>query len=399
MIINHFDFLDQPNEDYTNQLQRECSSHSALPDISYVYETEKKTQTVAERIFSSFYSLVSLPYQFIHWITGLCIKIPTCDLPEEAFTEKRIDLDPEYDQGGIRKFYQDTCQYSPEQIPSRPETWKYKRISIAMDGSTIDAMLIVRKSLANNGTWILQSNAGSDFYELHRAYTTCTKKLALSLNANILIFNYPGVGATKGNYTRKTIAKTYQAMLRFLENKEKGIGARTIIGLGYCFGGNVQGEALKDYELQKDINYVFIKDRSASELSKAASHVTYIWEGIHLKLSWIGKILELCGWNMDTLSSSKQLLNAHEVLLHTGAVETARLILNPDFLIDDGLLRKEETLGYHILKNQNCSSPKKLVKTKVIAIPENHDDSLSSDTFCVLRDTIRGILESRRGNL
>jgi hypothetical protein len=321
----------------------------------------------------------------IHWLAGLCIKIPTCGFLS-GFTKQRTEIDPEYDERSMRALFGAKHRCNENEVPSQLEPWKYKRISVQVDGCLIDAMLIVRDSTAENGKWFLHSNTNSDFYELHKHYTTTAKKLAFSLDTNILLFNHPGVGASQGSFTRETIAKTYQTMLHFLEDKERGIGANTIIAKGFCLGGNIQGEALKDYELQPEIKYVFIKDRSAFDFSKAASRVS---------LCWIGKLLDLCGWNMDTLSSSKRLVNAHEILLHTAGVTAAEQITDPDLLIDDGVLAKEETLGYHILKNQDQSFTKKLENTTVLGIPEFHCNSLSHDTLSVLSKKIKVILEGR----
>ena len=384
MTIDHLEFSRKPYDDYIEQLNRECASHTALPEISYRYETERKTQTVAQRIFSCLYYIASLPYQLIHWIAGLYIS-PLTLRSLSGFTVQRTVVHQESDKQSMIDFYQFSCL--DKSVPQNIEPWKYKRISVEVDGNLVDAMLVVRDSTAKNGKWILRSNAQRDFYEIHKTHTTFPKKLALSLDSNVLLFNYPGIGASQGSFTQEAIAKTYQVMLRFLEDNKKGIGASTIIGAGHCLGANVQGEALKDHELQPNINYIFVKDRCASKFSKVTSG---------LNMSWIEKLLELCGWNMDTLSSSKQLLNAHEILLHTAKDTTKRTVIeitDPNLIINDGLIAKEDTLAYHILRNQDSSFSEKLKKTTVLGISEHHHYPLSLSTLYELSKKIKNISE------
>ena len=88
---------------------------------------------------------------------------------------------------------------------------------------------------------------------------------------NAIVFNYPGVGASSGLPNRQAMAKTYRAMLNFLEDRTNGIGATEIIGYGHSIGGGVQGDALKTHELKKDVKYVFVKSRTFSDLSTTAS--------------------------------------------------------------------------------------------------------------------------------
>jgi len=374
--IDHLQFSRADSDAYIAQLTKECASDTALPEISYRYETEKKTQAIAQNFFSYLYSLGSLSYELIHRLAGLCIRITTCRFLS-GFTKQRINTDLEYEKNSMNALFSEYGDL--ENPPEDPEQWKYKRISVEVDGCLIDAMLIIRDSTATNGRWLLNSNTNCDFYELHKKYNTCPKKLAFCLDTNILIFNDPGVGASQGSYTRAGVAKSYRAMLRFLEDKEKGIGATTIIAKGFCLGGNIQGEALKDHELQPEIQYVFIKDRSACKFSKAASCVTFCL---------IGKLVELCGWNMDTLSSSKQ-LKAHEIFLHTAHLKDAAEIIDPELLIDDGVLGKKETVGYHLLKDRGSD----LLENKtVIGIPEFHRDSLSPITISVLTEKIQAAL-------
>jgi hypothetical protein len=343
---DYLGFYKLSTDDYTNRLNYECDSGEALPEISYRYQTEQKTQTIAEKIFSCLYAIVTYPYRLLQWLAGKLI-VPA------SWTYSQLILD---------------MRNKRQPIPDA--LWKYKRISIDVGGMTIDAMLIVRDSTAENGKWILSSDGNGSVYELHKTFLTDTKQLALCLNANALVFNYPGVGASQGTPLPETIAKTYKAMLRFLEDKDAGIGAETIIGYGHSLGGAAQALGLDSHELDPDINYVFIKDRTFSTLSKAATDMLG---------SWAGKLAQFLGWDMDTAAGSKK-LKAHEIIL-----QSTKHVYGGYTVINDGTITREASLLERFIKENTLSKENRSI---VHLLNKRHNDPLNQDELLHITITI-----------
>lgn len=187
----------------------------------------------------------------------------------------------------------------------------YKRITVHVDGYAIDAMIMGKASTLHNGRWMLHSVGNGDFYENH-AGSTQLKKFITKLDSNAILFNNPGVGSSSGFLVhRDTLAKAYSAMLRLLEDKEKGIGAKEIIGYGHSLGAAIQADALQSHTLKKEIKYVFIKKQTFSNLSETAAELT----GYPI----VAKLIKLFRWNIDCVRSSKQ-LKASEVILQSAAL-------------------------------------------------------------------------------
>jgi len=116
-------------------------------------------------------------------------------------------------------------------------------------------MILTRKSTSDNGKWILGSTGNGGLYEWEKASGASSnlQRLATHLDANILVFNYPGVAASEGSSSYAGIGNAYKGLLHYLEDKEKGIGANTIIGYGLSLGGGVQAQGFDSHDLKPDI--------------------------------------------------------------------------------------------------------------------------------------------------
>ena len=49
--------------------------------------------------------------------------------------------------------------------------WKYKRITVEVDGYKIDATIVGKATTLNNGRWMLASNGNGEFYEDKLSYS------------------------------------------------------------------------------------------------------------------------------------------------------------------------------------------------------------------------------------
>lgn len=256
--------------------------------------------------------------------------------------------------------------------------WKYKRITVQVDGSKVDAMILGKPSTFHNGRWLLASIGNGECYENKLSCQNELYQILTQCNANAIVFNYPGVGASSGFPNRQAMAKAYRAMLGFLEDRENGIGAKEIIGYGFSLGGGVQGDALKTHQLQNDIKYVFVKSRTFSKVSKIASiHIGKIF----------GTAVKILGWNMDSIESSKK-LQAHEIIMQTAYIkENYKELHDSSRIINDGVIPAKASLAKVLLDDDMCSKEHKTF----IGMKESHCEELEDPSF--LASKINALLQ------
>jgi hypothetical protein len=220
----------------------------------------------------------------------------------------------------------------------------------------------------------LVSNPNAACYEQEMSYGSEIKSLLTATEGNALLFNYPGVGASTGLPNKNAMIKVYQAMLNFLEDQEKGIGAKEIIGWGFSIGGGVQGNALRWHKLKEKIKYVFVKDRTFSDLATTADYLVFRCAGIALKL---------LGWNMRSVESSKK-LQAPEIIIQTADVSHPTILKNSVGIVDDGIIAKEASLAKALLDDPLCPRQNKTF----FGISQNHCSYIGDITFTFLAGEI-----------
>jgi len=334
-------FYNQP--DYLVSTKRDFALENSLP-VNYTWNTENKIIRIAKQIFS----IIILPigiYHLLHALVGKVALLP-------ASTPSLMGRSNNY-ANRIRS----TISLDGE--------WKYKRITVEVDGYNIDAVIMGKTSSLSNGRWILASNGNGEFYEQKLSYSYDFKQILSELKGNAIVFNYPGVGASSGLPNRQAMAKAYRAILNLLEDKENGIGAKEIIGYGYSIGGGVQGDALKTHELKKDIKYVFVKNRTFSDLSTTASILT--------RNPFLGFLVKLLGWNMDSVESSKK-LQAPEIIMQRADVTNFYEELQESSKITgDGVIPCDASLAKALLDDAECPKENKLF----IGMLEDHNDDLN----------------------
>lgn len=263
------------------------------------------------------------------------------------------------------------------------DAWKYKRFTVQCDGYEIDAAVMGKPETLGNGRFILSSIGNGEFYEdALESPGHDIKKIMTQINGNALIFNYPGAGASSGLPNRAAMAKAYRAMLHFLEDKEKGIGAREIIGYGHSIGGGVQAEALEAHTLDKSIKYVFVKSRSFSSISKTFAEMT--------NSPFLGFLVKLFGWNISSVESSLN-LQAPEIILQTASIRNVERLVDSSTIIRDGVIGRDATLAKNILESEVPSKGKKII----LGIRESHNESLRSATLTEVGDTIEALLDEQ----
>lgn len=331
--------------DYLDVTQRDFAQNKSLP-LKYTWNTENKIIRIAKKMFSIIIFPIGI-YTLLHALVAkvalLPASSPSCMGHDENYANNSrlaISLDGE---------------------------WKYKRITLEVDGYKIDATIVGKASTLNNGRWVLPSNGNGEFYEDHLSWCDGFKRILTEVNSNAIVFNYPGVGASSGLPNRQAMAKAYRAMLNLLEDRENGIGAKEIIGYGHSIGGGVQSDALKTHKLKNDIKYVFVKSRTFSDLSATASIL------INKPIGFLVKIL---GWNMDSVESSKK-LKAPEIILQTANVKEYEELKDSSKIINDGVIPANASLAKALLEDNKCPKQNKVF----IGMREGHNHGLTDPSF------------------
>jgi hypothetical protein len=337
-------FYNQP--DYLDATRRDLAQNEPLP-VNYTWNTENKIFRIAKQIFSIIIFPIGI-YKLLHALAGNVALLPaSCPslmgYPENHANDSRSNI-------------------------SLHGEWKYKRITVEVDGYKIDATIVGKASTLNNGRWMLASIGNGEFYEDKLSYSHDFKKILSEVNGNAIVFNYPGVGASSGLPNRQAMAKAYRAMLNLLEDQKNGIGAKEIIGYGHSIGGGVQGDALKTHELKKDVKYVFVKSRTFSDLSTTASMLTN---------KPLGFLVKMLGWNMDSVESSKK-LQAPEIIMQRANVKCGYEELNDSSkIIGDGIIPANASLAKALLEDNKCPKQNKVF----IGMQEQHNDELKDPSF------------------
>lgn len=227
----------------------------------------------------------------------------------------------------------------------------FKRIQIDVNGISVDVLLVGRKENINNRRWILQSNPNLAPLEQMMGTRDILRRTK-NLNANYLLFNYPGVGASGGTPNQQQMIDTYEAMLKFLEDPEQ-VGAREIIGWGTSIGGAVQGEAILNHSFNKNLRYLFVKDQTFArfkglpkELIKEALN-----EAAGKILGPIGNaLIDRTQWSFNNLPGSNLLeeMGIHEVIIQNASVEDPT---DPSQILGDGIISSIAALASQLLIN------------------------------------------------
>ena len=317
-------------------------------DPIYVYNTGNKVFRVVSNI-------LFFPFSFIHGLVGKLV-LPSSSECISSLNQMRKNV-----------FLENNG-------------WKYKRIAIKVDDLAVDAMLMVNPSNPEKKSkWALISNGNRETYE-SKLDDSSLKRVLCRTRSNALLFNYPGVGASAGvgaNLlgvncglpSRSATSKAYRALLKFLEDEEKGIGAKKIWGWGFSIGGGFQGDALRGFNKFRNCGYTFVKDRSFSDVSSVVPG-----------LSWLIKLL---GWNIRSVESSIA-LKAPEIIMQTANVSFCGDIFEHEIIYDD-VISKEASCAAALLRRGKESFAG---EKAFLGISEKHNSSLRDSTVISLSDKI-----------
>ena len=372
-------FYNQP--DYLEATKQDWLSSECLP-VSYTWNTEHKVIRIVKKILSTMISLAGIYTLFRVLSKRVSLKQPLLALGTYKLLQHiaGIPILPSAIVTTLMRVFKAPILKDMRSDVSLTEQWKYKRISIEVDGDKIDSVIFGTPSTLDNGRWLLLSSGNGEVYE-DKLLNDSLKQTLHKFNSNALVFNYPGVGSSSGLASKPTMVKAYRAMLNFLEDKEKGIGAKEIIGYGFSIGGATQGEALKTHPLKEDVKYVFIKDRTFSTLSQLVS----LMMG-----RFLGFAVKCLGWEMDSMTSSRK-LQAPEIILQKTRKEDFHQVDSVNDLEEtDGIIKKKGSLAFGLLQEG-------IRKNKYyLGITANHNSPLDAVTIEHLSEIVNQALAEDR---
>ncbi|MCB1213446.1 MAG: hypothetical protein KDK40_04025 [Chlamydiia bacterium] len=273
------------------------ASHAIPADApTYNWKPRTRREKIRDIAFNIF-SLVALPcavynyarvafpcalYRYAQIFAG-CLIIPSVFFSRANMLSEMVAYDEDLDV--MAKFH-------------------LKRGCVKVKDRPVDVLLLVNKACPESRRWVLYSGGNGQMME---TFAGSHRHIFAELNSHIVLFNYPGTGASCGWATRESLTETYLAMMDFVEDPISGLGAKEAIYCGFSIGGVVQGEALKQFDFQKnpDVRRLFIKDRTLTDLHTVVSK---------LVCRPLAYLVSLLGWNMSSKESSEG-LNGREILI------------------------------------------------------------------------------------
>lgn len=336
-------FYNQP--DYKEATKAELNQRTPLPTF-YKRDTESKSLRIAKEILSYIVFPIILA-RLWHSFVGIKAFLPATSA---ANTENAHQI---------------------RASANLDTEWKYKRLTLEVDGIKIDTYIVGKPSTLHNRKWVLSSIGNGALCEEYALQDCYDKTVMEKLGFNGIFFNYPGVAANPDLPVKSALVKAYKIMLAFLEDHQKGIGAKEIVGIGISLGGGVQGEGLKGHtfkiqqngtEQSERIKYVFVKTKTFIDLASAAeSYVVEKLKKLPLKLSVVlGKIskflTKITFWNLSSHESSRTLPVPEIIVQHTDDEYSFRHFDPKDksLITFDGFISAEASLAKNLMEDDQC---------------------------------------------
>lgn len=176
------------------------------------------------------------------------------------------------------------------------------------DGAIINGITIFKgneaktkfnEKKADNQKWIIRFNGRNGFYENSLLRS---QSIGQDLDANILVFNYRGVGESKGILTKpEELVMDGETCIRYLMSK--GVREENILIHGSSLGGGIACQVATLFE-----KVALINERSFASLSLAAS--------VLVNLSFIKGIFLALRWELNSLSGFEKVKGPKLIIYH-----------------------------------------------------------------------------------
>lgn len=176
------------------------------------------------------------------------------------------------------------------------------------DGATLNGVVIFKdgdlktefkEKKAQNQKWVIRFNGRNGLYENNLLRSQAIGK---DLDTNILVFNYRGVGESRGILTKpEDFIADGEACISYLLSK--GVKEENILIHGSSLGGGIACQVASLHE-----KIALINERSFASLSLAASSLA--------KFSFVRGIFRALGWELDSVSSFAKIKAPKLIVFH-----------------------------------------------------------------------------------
>lgn len=247
---------------------------------------------------------------------------------------------------------------------------KYLRLTLRGFDLEIDAVIFGKFKTRR---FLLYACGNGEYWE-GKITDSYLEKLADSCNCNIIIFNYPGVGCSKGPANGANAVKAYKIALALLRE----IATEWIL-YGFSIGGGVQTKAIaEEKRAQKSFKpLVVVNDHTFSDLRELITSLTF---------PLAAKVAANQGWS---LSPSRDYDPDHlEIILQTSSATD----ISPGSILHDGVIPPEDSYAMSVLKRDALEDTKRL-----IGVSERHcERNPQAPTFQTLCSCIKTMLQNQR---
>lgn len=272
------------------------------------------------------------------------------------------------------------------------EGYALNRLSLQVNGQLVDCLIVGLSDQLDNGRWILNSLPNLWCFEEAITFPSQIERIK-KLGANIIYFNYPGVGCSEGKPHQSAMIATYHAVLEYLENR---IGAREILMWGTSIGGGVQGAALHNYHFKEGIKYLSIIDQSFDALNKVPTdflkesspeiispRAKYFVPDSVSRLA--AKCLKKGGWTLESVSSAIQLeqRGIRQIIIQNTR-ELTDNIQHAEEIVGDGVIAGNASLGKALLNIDYAWTTKRFVGVTTV-----HATGYTDEEERMIRHAIR----------
>lgn len=344
--------------DYETVTKRELEEHEPLPP-SEIFEFESKISRLSSDVFSSIFFPWGI-YRSLHTMYGNLFFQPENASRIATQVRAHINLNTE---------------------------WKYRRFTLLVDGIPVDAMIVGRPSTLGNKRWMVLSIGITKVFECllidnpeafhpgHPPGIGPLQKLLKLTNANIVLYNYPGMGDTGGSINKSTMQKVHEAILRFIEDR---VQATEIIDYGHSFGGANQADTWTTHTAKSNIRYVLVKDRSPTLLGDAVENLGGRDKAI---------ANSLFGWQINTVPISDNLKYPEIHIMSVKHIDHPMLFTDAAQIVASEKDSFAPTYGDTVIPYKASTAmhylhqPPHNVHKVIIGVPDDHGATITEPTL------------------
>lgn len=232
-----------------------------------------------------------------------------------------------------------------------------------------------REGEAQDQKWVVLFCPNSDGYESNLEFA---KAHGNAVGANVLLFNYRGVGQSTGDAKcAKDLIQDGSSSVQFL--LDKGVKPENIVLHGQSLGGGVAVRVAEE----KKVNVISV--RSFKSYKRAAVEVAAKYTHSRILGKVAGGLFVAYGWKLDAFKAWKKLPNENKAIMHH---------------LEDNIINSNASLVKAVQKHDNELVEKNIVQLKASS-EDAHNYSLATSLhdFKKLNDLTNNLLTPKTSSV